>query len=142
MAENDWRLVHMTSIVPPVQTPKQAIYTEILWWLLPDARNVQTMPWWQRLRIDRYPELELVHNIPPLLRIGEVDVHDVYWLNTQAQIYANACQKGRRNHDVAMLALIDALVALVPDSLKSALTYQRAGRSTQQERPAEAENPG
>jgi hypothetical protein len=59
---------------------KQVIYTQILDLALPLARNVQTWPWWRRIRFDLYPELELVHNVGPLLREPRFTIHDVYWI--------------------------------------------------------------
>lgn len=101
-------------------TRKQEIYIDILRFLLPVARNYQTWSRWKRFVSgpDLYPELELMHNIPPLLEKAEFFRSDVHWLNTQAKMYAKACAAGERSYSSPILALIEELRVLVPDELR------------------------
>ena len=104
---------------------KQKLYSEMLDLALPHARNVQTWPWWHRLRCDLYPELELVHNIGPLLREMQFTMRDVYWINCQACNY-NTPRAVRVAPAYPILALIGELIALVPPELRPALTWHGA----------------
>ncbi len=104
-------------------TRKQELYIDILELLLPHARNVQT---WGMLRrtfySDLYPELELVHNIPPLLAKGEFCKEDVFWLNTQACNYLEQLRKGDHPHCSAIKYDIQQLENLVPSELNESLS--------------------
>lgn len=110
---------------PMAASRKQAIYTRILDLALPYARSVQTWPWWRRLRTDLYPELELVHNIGPLLREPQFTLHDVYWINTQARNY-DTQRAARDGISPTVLSEIAMLIALVPTDLRPALTWHGA----------------
>jgi hypothetical protein len=101
---------------------KQVIYTQILDLALPLARNVQTWPWWRRIRFDLYPELELVHNVGPLLREPRFTIHDVYWINTQARNYS-AQRANREPGSLSILNAIAELIALVPPQLQTQLKW-------------------
>jgi hypothetical protein len=110
--------------VQMANTRKQEIYIEILRLVLPVARNYQTWSRWKRFASapDLYPELELVHNIPPLLEVGEFIRSDVHWLNTQAKMFAKACEADPRFHSPSILPLIAELRTLVPEELRWELT--------------------
>lgn len=97
---------------------KQELYRDILRLVLPYARNVQTWGIFQRLfKINLYPELELVHNIPPLMINTDVTNNDIYWLNYQAFNYLLACRKYERPHQIEIMDDISQLLRLVPDML-------------------------
>ena len=102
-----------------------SIYREILELLLPYARNVESMNRLKRFmaNVDLYVELELVHNLPPLLAHSEFLRWDVYWLNTQARNYAQACQREARAYSDRILLLISELHRMVPADLRAELTW-------------------
>ena len=102
---------------------KQEIYLRIMSILLPEARNVQTWPALRRWRVNLYPELELVHGIPQLLENPEFTVFDVYWINTQAKNYSVMVSATSRFGSNTVLALIDELVAEVPEELQDKLSW-------------------
>jgi hypothetical protein len=110
------------------ESRKLSIYREILELLLPHARNVETMSRLRRFisNVDLYVELELVHNVPPLLATSQFLRWDVYWLNTQARNYASACQRGARAYSERILQLIGELHCMVPAELRSELTWDGA----------------
>ena len=105
---------------------KQVIYTRTLDWALPLARNVQTWPWWRRIRFDLYPELELVHNVGPLLREQRFTDRDIYWINTQARNYS-VQRAVPAPGSAPILEAIAELIALVPPELQSKLEWQGPG---------------
>ena len=108
---------------------KQELYKDILELLLPHARNVQTWGVISRaLKSDLYPELEWVHNIPPLMSSDDVDRQDIYWLNTQAKNYLLACEKGERPHSGFVKSNIEELVKLVPSNLEGELNDSLKGK--------------
>ena len=102
-------------------TEKQKLYEEILFFVLPMMRNVQTWPFLRRIRYNLYDELELVHNLPPLLLRPEFSAHDVYWLNTQAKNYIVAAGAHRRFHYGTIVERVRKLLALVPPELHAKL---------------------
>jgi hypothetical protein len=103
---------------------KQQIYVDIIDALLPFARNVETWPRWRRIfRVSLFPELELIHNIPPLLRASDIQIYDVHWLNTQARSYVSACQASERVSGDYIQDQICELISLVPDHLRSELLW-------------------
>ncbi len=105
-------------------TEKQKLYEQILSFVLPTMRNVQTWPFWRRIRFNLYDELELVHNLPPLSLRPEFSVHDVYWLNVQARNYVVAAAAHRRFHYAGVVECIRKLRALVPPELQAGLTLR------------------
>jgi len=107
-------------------TKKQLLYLEMLELVLPYARNVQTWPFLDRVRIDLYPELELIHNIPVLLRREEIAPEDVYWMNAQACNYLLACNAAERPHSRLLEIHIRSMLALVPDDLRHLITREPA----------------
>ena len=107
-----------TSVEP---TEKQKLYEEILLFVLPMMRNVQTWPFLRRIRYNLYDELELVHNLPPLLLRPEFSVQDVYWLNTQARNYIAAAGRHQRFHYATVVERVRRLLALVPAELQAGL---------------------
>ncbi len=107
---------------PMAASRKQVVYTRILDWALPHARNVQTWAWWRRVSVDLYPELELVHNVGPLLREPRFTDQDIYWINAQARNYsAQRAVAAPVAHPV--LEAIAELIALVPPELQSKLEW-------------------
>jgi hypothetical protein len=76
-------------------TPRQKAYNEILTLLLPHIRNIETSKGdaVRALREFHY-EIELVHNIPPLLEHEDYSVRDEAWLKSQAQSYMSNVKAG------------------------------------------------
>lgn len=104
---------------------KIEIYLEIMRVILPYVRNENSKSGWKRLLMrDVYPELELVHNIPPLMRGGEVSETDVYWINVQAKNYADSCERTPRAFCDIVLCCIEDLVVLVPTELRCQLSWK------------------
>ena len=64
-----------------------------------------------------YLELELIHNISPLLRKSEFEIYDVFWINTQAKSYFNRAF-GRPSY-ARVVGLINELINICPSSLAS-----------------------
>jgi len=105
---------------------KQQLYINILALVLPHARNIQTQGIVDRFfDPDLYPDLELVHNIPPLLETEELTVYDVYWLNTQAANYMTACRIKERHHSEEIGGYINELASMVTGDLRKDLTFER-----------------
>ena len=102
---------------------KQQIYNEFLYWSLPWIRNVQTWPWWRRLR-DRtcYCEAEFVHNLPQSILEPEFVEHDAHFLNTQARMFYKHGQRSP-NYE-SHLTRIRELFALLPESLRPLLMWK------------------
>lgn len=102
---------------------KQLIYIEILELLLPYARNVQTWSWLDKaLKGDLYPELELMHNIPFLLKKADFCIEDAYWLETQGCNYLLACNMSNRVSNERIKDSIVNLLKLLPESFRSKIT--------------------
>ena len=97
---------------------KQEAYLELLFWILPEIRNVQTWrPLKRMLKGNCYPEAELVHNIPDILRESNVvSDRDVWWLNIQAKNYL-VLPNSKFSIQVSRQA--NRLVDLLPPDLKS-----------------------
>ena len=110
---------------------KQQIYMDIMFWILPQARNVQTWPAWRRLLHGNiYVDLEFVHNIPPLMAHADMTEQDVYWLNTQACNYATACEASPRDECRTILSYIRDLVDMVPPELRGHLRWDGPAASS------------
>ena len=108
-----------------MHSEKQKIYLEILFIVLPFARNVQTWPFYKRLfQYNLYPELELVHNIPPLLEHEEFRDEDIYWLNGQADNYLGTCKCKERALCSILTPHLKKLVSIVPNDLKDMITRE------------------
>lgn len=104
---------------------KQKLYNDICSLLLPHARNIQTWNWFDRLlKGNLYPELELVHNIPPLMVQDEITEHDIHWLNCQALNYINTCDGYERAFSNTIHRNIAKIIKLVPDSMRHQLDKQ------------------
>ena len=102
---------------------KQKLYLDILDQLLPVARNVQTWGVFSKLfKGDLYPELELVHNIPRLIKNKDFKSEDIHWFNYQASSYLNIIKLNDRYYSKAIKANIIELLSLVPESLKIEIT--------------------
>jgi len=102
---------------------KQRRYLNILEWVLPYARSLETHTFIRRIRDGTfYPELELVHNLPRLLVVPEFQEFDVHWLNTQARIFFD---RGRKDYPcrAAILDELKALFAILPDTYRSQLRW-------------------
>ena len=101
---------------------KQEIYKEKMFISLPYIRNVQTWPWWHRLR-DRtcYYEAELIHNLCYSILIPQFVAHDIHFLNYQARIYFDNCQKSANY--AGHVDRIGELFKLVPEPMRSELKW-------------------
>lgn len=102
-------------------TEKQKLYEEIQYFVLPMMRNVQTWPFLRRIRYNRYDELELVHNLPPLLLRPEFSDVDIYWLSTQAKNCIVAAGRHWRFCYGTIVERVRKLLALVPPELHAKL---------------------
>ena len=103
---------------------KQEIYKEMLFWAIPHIRNIQTQSAFRKA-MDKtcFEEAELVHNLNQSILIEEFVDHDIYFLNTQAHnYYKNAAELNCPSYD-AQCELIKELFSLVPEGLKSNLTW-------------------
>ena len=102
---------------------KQGIYGEILELILPYARNVQTWNAWRRLSTNLYTELELVHNLGPLIVHREFRDSDIHWINTQSRNYIAQCRQDPDTHPSyqRICELIRELISLVPAEFESKL---------------------
>ena len=105
---------------------KQKIYLEIFVRILPFMRNIQTHSSWRRFSYGSfYPEMELVHNLPPLLIPPEFTDGDIHWLNYQARIFV---ERGKEKNHVhcfyqSIADLIKELFTLIPEEKKKGLTW-------------------
>jgi len=105
-------------------TRKQKIYYDIMEWMLPFMRNIQTHSAWHRFRYGSfYPEMELVHNMHRILVLPEFTEYDVHWLNSQAKIFVERGDNPVHALHETITALIAELFTLVPEPLKSKLTW-------------------
>lgn len=105
-------------------TSKQKIYYDILEKMLPFIRNIQRHSAWRRFRYGSfYPEMELVHNMHRILLLPEFTEHDVHWLNSQARIFVEQGNNPVHGFYEPIRASIAELFALVPEQLKSKLTW-------------------
>ena len=102
---------------------KQQLYNEFLFWSLPWIRNVQTWPWWNRVRRGKlcYYEAEFIHNLPQSILEPEFVDHDAYFLNTQARMFCDHCQLSP--HYEHHLTLIRELFSLLPEKQKALLIW-------------------
>ena len=108
-------------------SPKQRIYVRILEEILPYIRNLQTHSFWRRIRYGSFfAELELVHNVGSCVANAEFTKADVYWLNSQAQLYV---RQGRRDLPFyeSICDELDQLGCLVPAELRAELTWNGSG---------------
>ncbi|HDN60151.1 MAG TPA: hypothetical protein ENF20_09355 [Candidatus Marinimicrobia bacterium] len=104
---------------------RQKYYLDILALVLPYARNVQTWGVVDRVfKLNLYPELERVHNIPPLVCNCNYSMQDVYWLNTQAKNDLIECDKKERPHSECIRANILKIANSLPVKLKDKLDYK------------------
>lgn len=93
-------------------------------------RNIQRCSAWRRATFGSfYLEMELVHNLPPCLVNAEFSQEDVFWLNTQARMFVEG--GGNRIHGFYddITSCISEVIALVPESLKSNLTWSGPAKS-------------
>lgn len=74
------------------------------------------------MRFDLYPELELVHNVGPLLRVPQFTVKDIYWLNVQARNYVEQCKVRGHAGEFILVGIAD-LIALLPSRLRRQLEW-------------------
>ena len=110
-------------------TRKQEIYSEILEWILPSMRNIQTHSAWHRFRYGSfYPEMELVHNMHRILVVPEFTEADICWLNSQARIFVERGNNPVHGLYEPVTSCILELFALVPEPLKNKLIW--AGPAT------------
>lgn len=108
---------------------KQELYLEILERILPSVRNLETHPYlyraiWYPIRFGSFfPELELVHNLHRCLIYPEFQKRDIWWLNCQARNYVQEGRKRNRPHYSMICSLIEELLLIVPEELRSELTW-------------------
>lgn len=102
---------------------KQQIYNEFLFWSLPWIRNVQTLPWWHRVRRGEacYYEVEFVHNLPQSILEPDFVEHDAHFLNTQAKMFCDHCKAAP--HYEHHVALIRELFTLLPERQRALLRW-------------------
>lgn len=103
---------------------KQEIYKDMLVWILPYIRNVQTNSFWVK-GIDKscYYEAELIHNLPQSMFESEFIEHDLHFLNHHARWYLEKC-----NDTISPLysrneALIRELISIAPQEIKQNLHW-------------------
>lgn len=102
---------------------KQEIYAEMLIFAIPIVRNIQTWPWWSRLRMADmcYQETELVHNLSYSILEPEFTDHDIWFLNVQARNYWH---NGRKSYSYsAQVRYIRELFELVPETMRDRLLW-------------------
>jgi hypothetical protein len=107
---------------------KQEIYREILLRVLPWIRNVQTWPWWRRMRERSVRwDAELVHNMPVSLLDPSFTDHDVWFLNVQARSYCEECSVVISPNYEANVSAIRRLFESVPPEKQSQLEWRGPG---------------
>ncbi|WP_353241911.1 zinc ABC transporter substrate-binding protein [Providencia sp.] len=103
---------------------KSEIYVEMLFWVLPHLRNMQTQDSKFRLEdMSCYYESELVHNLPNKLLNDAFTTNDIAFLNNQAKYYHDKCNTSISILYNSNLALIKKLFELVPNELKPQLEW-------------------
>ena len=104
---------------------KIEIYAEMLIRSVSHARNVSTLPFWERL-FDKsaYYELELVHNIAIGMLSQGYYGHDKWFLNAQAKWYLENCSLEKSPLYEANRDSIKALISLVPERERCYLELQ------------------
>ncbi|MGG4606937.1 zinc ABC transporter substrate-binding protein [Providencia sp. Me31A] len=103
---------------------KNEIYIEMLFWILPHIRNMQTQDKKCRLKDKScYYESELIHNLPNKLLIDEFTSSDLSFLNHQARYYHDECNSTISILYNNNLELIRKLFELVPEDLRPQLKW-------------------
>jgi hypothetical protein len=112
---------------------KQQIYYDILEMLLPAMRNVQSHSAWRRFTYGSFfPEMELVHNVHRLLVTPEFTEYDIYWLNSQARVFTEHGDNPAHGLHEPVTSCISELFTLVPEPLRSKLSWRGPTRDTRQ----------
>lgn len=71
---------------------KNEIYADILFWILPYIRNIQSQSKKRKSEdLSYYYESELIHNRPNKILIDEFTSIDISFLNYQAKYYYENC---------------------------------------------------
>ncbi|WP_337021032.1 zinc ABC transporter substrate-binding protein [Pantoea anthophila] len=103
---------------------KSEIYVKMLGLALPYIRNLQLIEKKGKiLSLSCYLEVELVHNLAVTILDKNFTEHDVWFLNSQAKCYVEKCNEDISPNYNQHLVYIKDLFNLVPDALKSKLTW-------------------
>ncbi len=101
---------------------KQEIYFMLLDLTLPYIRNVQTWPFWSRLRFGNVlAECELVLDLHRKLFDPELKKRDIWWLENRAAVFRQVRSRRPFGQSKAILRLLDEL---------SEIASQRSGKHT------------
>lgn len=104
---------------------KNEIYADMLFWILPYIRNIQTQSKWFKAKdISCYYESELIHNLSTKILVDEFTDNDVSFLNEQAKYYYDKCSPKISILYPRNIESIKLLFQLVPDELKNQLNWQ------------------
>lgn len=103
---------------------KNEIYVKMLGLALPYIRNIQRLEKKEKiLNLSCYLEAELVHNLTVTILEKRFTEHDVWFLNNQAKYYVEKCNEDISPNYNQHLTYIKELFNIVPDDLKSKLTW-------------------
>ncbi len=103
---------------------KNEIYVKMLGLALPYIRNVQLLENKKKnLSFSCYLEAELVHNLTITILDKNFSEHDIWFLNSQAKYYVEKCNENISPNYIQHLIYIKELFNIVPDALKSKLTW-------------------
>ncbi|MEX6219553.1 zinc ABC transporter substrate-binding protein [Providencia hangzhouensis] len=103
---------------------KNEIYVDMLFWILPYIRNIQSQD--KKIKskdLSCYYESELIHNLPNKILTNEFTSSDISFLNYQAKYYYENCTPKISVLYSKNIEYINMLFILVPDELKNQLTW-------------------
>ncbi|MGG4665300.1 zinc ABC transporter substrate-binding protein [Providencia vermicola] len=103
---------------------KNEIYVDMLFWILPYIRNIQSQD--AKIKSEAlscYYESELIHNLPNKILINEFTSSDISFLNYQAKYYYENCTPKISILYSKNIEYIKMLFDLVPDELKEQLKW-------------------
>ncbi|MBI6164790.1 zinc ABC transporter substrate-binding protein [Serratia liquefaciens] len=107
-----------------IEMTKLEIYTKMFDLVLPYVRSIQSQNCWVKARdMSCYFETELIHNLPKSILEKDMVEHDVWFLNNQARYYFEKCNEDISPNYNQHLIYIKKLIDIVPEDLKSKLTW-------------------
>lgn len=103
---------------------KSEIYIKMYDLVLPYVRSIQSQNAWVKSRdLSCYFETELIHNLSKSILDIAMTEHDVWFLNHQAKYYFEECNEDISPNYNQHCIYIKKLFSMVPDDLKSKLTW-------------------
>lgn len=109
---------------------KNEIYIDMLFWILPYIRNIQSQSKDIKSEdLSCYFEAELIHNIPSKILIDEFNSSDISFLNYQAKYYYEKCSPKISILYSKNIEYIEMLFNLVPNNLRDQLNWSGPNKS-------------